>query len=100
MSHEVVFRPLAENDLIEIYTFISQLNPEAAIAIVRKVRAQCLTLTTMPERGSPRERWGPAIRLLVIERRVTVAYRVEEERVNILRIFYAGQNVPEQLDDQ
>jgi plasmid stabilization system protein ParE len=100
LSSRVVLRPLAENDLIEIYAFIAQLNPDAAIRIVRKIRAQCEMLAAKPERGSPRERLGDAIRVLVIERRITVAYRVQTDRVDILRIFYAGQNIPERLTDQ
>jgi len=46
----------------------------------------------MPYRGSPRDDLQPGIRILVFERRTTIAYRIREDAVQILRIFYAGRD--------
>ncbi|WP_285195873.1 type II toxin-antitoxin system RelE/ParE family toxin [Rhizobium sp. CNPSo 3490] len=91
---KVVFRPRAEKDLLDIYEFIAADNPMAAIELVRRLRQFCHGLEDMPERGAPREDFAPGVRILVFERRVTIAYRVVKEQVQILRLFYAGRNTP------
>ncbi|WP_245433273.1 type II toxin-antitoxin system RelE/ParE family toxin [Rhizobium anhuiense] len=48
----------------------------------------------MPEGGAPREDFAPGVRILVFERRVTIAYRIVKDRVQVLRLFYAGRNTP------
>ncbi|MET3758039.1 plasmid stabilization system protein ParE [Rhizobium binae] len=48
----------------------------------------------MPERGSPRDDFAPGVRILIFERRVTIAYRITKDRVQVLRLFYAGRNTP------
>jgi toxin ParE1/3/4 len=44
------------------------------------------------ERGRRRDDIRPGLRIIGFERRVTVAFAVEEERVVILRIFYGGRD--------
>ncbi|MGO7636733.1 type II toxin-antitoxin system RelE/ParE family toxin [Rhizobium leguminosarum] len=89
---KVVFRPRAEKDLLDIYAFIAADNSMAAMEFIRRLRQICHGLEDMPERGAPREDFAPGVRILVFERRVTIAYRVVKDRVQILRLFYAGRN--------
>ncbi|WP_165405042.1 type II toxin-antitoxin system RelE/ParE family toxin [Rhizobium leguminosarum] len=91
---KVVFRPRAEKDLLDIYAFIAADNSMAAMEFIRRLRQICHGLEDMPERGAPREDFAPGVRILVFERRVTIAYRVLKDRVQILRLFYAGRNKP------
>jgi plasmid stabilization system protein ParE len=91
---KVVFRPRAEKDLLDIYAFIAADNSMAAMEFIRRLRQICHGLEDMPERGAPREDFAPGVRILVFERRVTIAYRVVKDRVQILRLFYAGRNTP------
>ncbi|MGO7211138.1 type II toxin-antitoxin system RelE/ParE family toxin [Rhizobium ruizarguesonis] len=91
---KVVFRPRAEKDLLDIYAFIAADNSMAAMEFIRRLRQICHGLEDMPERGAPREDFAPGVRILVFERRVTIAYRVLKDRVQILRLFYAGRNTP------
>lgn len=99
MKYRVVYRPLADDDLVAIYSFVAEKNPASAIALIHQIRAQCATLETMAERAPLRERLGSGIRIFVIDRKVTVAYRIEDKRIEIMRVFYAGQNIPERLDN-
>ncbi|WFR96060.1 type II toxin-antitoxin system RelE/ParE family toxin [Rhizobium tumorigenes] len=99
MKLRVVYRPLAEDDLVAIYSFFADKSPLSAIALIRRIRAQCATLETMAERGPLRESLGLGVRIFVIDRMVTVAYRIEAGRVQIMRVFYAGQNIPENVVD-
>ncbi|TAV76430.1 type II toxin-antitoxin system RelE/ParE family toxin [Rhizobium leguminosarum] len=94
MALKVVFRPRAEKDLLDIYAFIAADNSMAAMEFIRRLRQICHGLEDMPERGAPREDFAPGVRILVFERRVTIAYRVAKDRVQILRLFYAGRNTP------
>ncbi|WP_179869739.1 type II toxin-antitoxin system RelE/ParE family toxin [Rhizobium chutanense] len=91
---KVVFRPRAEKDLLDIYAFIAAENSLAAMEFIRRLRQVCHGLDDMPERGAPREDFAPGVRILVFERRVTIAYRVVKDRVQVLRLFYAGRNTP------
>ncbi|MGO4134044.1 type II toxin-antitoxin system RelE/ParE family toxin [Rhizobium brockwellii] len=91
---KVVFRPRAEKDLLDIYAFIAADNSMAAMEFIRRLRQICHGLEDIPERGAPREDFAPGVRILVFERRVTIAYRVVKDRVQILRLFYAGRNTP------
>ncbi|WP_003557199.1 type II toxin-antitoxin system RelE/ParE family toxin [Rhizobium leguminosarum] len=91
---KVVFRPRAEKDLLDIYAFIAADNSMAAMEFIRRLRQICHGLEDMPERGAPREDFAPGVRILVFERRVKIAYRAVKDRVQILRLFYAGRNTP------
>ena len=100
MNYRVVFSALAEDDLIGIYEFIAKDSPGRALSFIQRLRVQCGTLKTMAARGPKRENLGPGVRIMVFERRVTVAYHIKDEQVIILRFFYAGQNIPSTLIDE
>ncbi|MFT4184874.1 MAG: type II toxin-antitoxin system RelE/ParE family toxin [Rhizobium sp.] len=100
MNYKVVFSAFAEDDLIGIYEFIAKDSPSRALSFIQRLRVQCRTLKTMAARGPQRENLGPGVRIMVFERRVTVAYQMKDEQVIILRLFYAGQNIPATLLDE
>jgi toxin ParE1/3/4 len=90
----VFFRPKAEDDLLAKYEFIARDSPVRAIEFVRRLRSLCVSLETMPERGALRDDFAPGVRILVFEQRVTVAYRLRNGEIQIIRLFYAGRNTP------
>ncbi|MGM4908640.1 type II toxin-antitoxin system RelE/ParE family toxin [Rhizobium sp. 768_B6_N1_8] len=90
----VFFRPKAEDDLLAIYEFIARDSPVRAIEFVRRLRSLCVSLETMPERGALRDDFAPGVRILVFEQRVTIAYRLRNGEIQIIRLFYAGRNTP------
>ncbi len=94
MVYRVTYRPLAVSDLDRIYEFIALDNPERAFAFVSRIRAHCARLSEMPERGVPRDDLALGIRTLSFERRVLIAYRLDDQAVQIIRVFYAGQDFP------
>lgn len=57
-----------------------------------------MALETFPNRGSLRQDLGPRVRLIGFERRVAIAYRVEDDSVEILGLFYAGREIGELPD--
>jgi len=92
VKYEVSFRPLAVLDLEQIEDFIARDSPLRAMDFVRRIQRQCALLAELPERGKPRDDLGLGIRTLSFERRVVIAYRIEADRVRIVRIFYGGQD--------
>ena len=50
------------------------------------------SLATFPQRGTKRDDLAPGIRIIGFERRATIAFRVEDDTVRIVRIFYGGRN--------
>ena len=93
MIAKVLFHRRAEADLEAIYHFIAADSPERAIGFVRRIRAFCITLQTMPLRGRSRDDLAEGVRTIVFERRLVVAYRIGPAEVTVLRLFYAGQNM-------
>ncbi|CCV03907.1 conserved exported hypothetical protein [Mesorhizobium metallidurans STM 2683] len=63
----------------------------------QRIRAFCERLEYGSERGTRRDDVRPEPRVIGFERRVTVAFIVESERVVILRVFYGGADWQEYL---
>jgi toxin ParE1/3/4 len=95
---QVVFTPEARNDLFEIYDWIAEkASPQIAISYIDRIEAYCLRLELASERGHRRDDISPGLRIVGFERRVTIAFAVDDDRVTILRLFYGGQNWEDKL---
>jgi toxin ParE1/3/4 len=101
VTHRVLFRPNAEHDLLDLYAHIAA---DAGLAragtFIDRIEAACLGLERFPERGNPRDDLLSGVRLLNLDRRVAIAYRVSAEEVTILRIFYAGRDYEAALSEE
>jgi len=51
-----------------------------------------MKLADFPERGTKRDDILPGLRTIGFERRVTIAFRVQETRVEIVTVAYGGRN--------
>ena len=91
MSRKITFRPKAELDLSDIDAYISRESPERAYAFVTRIRERCESLAQFAEQGTVRDDLGPGLRMLGLERRVTIAFRILPDRVQVVRIFYGGR---------
>lgn len=80
-------------DLLAIEAFIAEHNQAAARAVVLSVRRRMLLLVDHPHVGRARPDLAHGIRLITIDRRFTVAYRVVADTIRIQRIFDRGQDV-------
>lgn len=94
----VIYAEDAAGDLDRIYEFIAD-STSATIAdrYDRRIRAFCEGLEYGSERGTRRDDVRPELRVIGFERRITVAFIVEADRVAILRIFYGGSNWQDDL---
>jgi toxin ParE1/3/4 len=90
---QVVFTPEGRNDLFEIYDWISaKAGSQIAISYIERIETYCLGFELASERGHRCDEISRGLRIVGFERRVTIAFTVEEDRVTILRLFYGGQN--------
>lgn len=98
-TRAVEFHEEATSDLHALYDWIADVaNPEIALGYLERIEAYCLGFDIASERGQLREDIRPGLRVVGFERRVTLAFVVEEERVLFLRIFYGGQNWETRFD--
>lgn len=102
MTGRVRFRPAAQANLFSIYRYIAEhAGPSVAAAYVARMRIACEKLHHMPLRGRLREDLGDGTRTLAFEGRATIAYRVDDRGVRIIRIFSAGRDYSgEEIDDR
>ncbi len=103
MKHyAVIFTPRAERQLAKLYTYVADQSGEArAENFVGGIVANCLSLSTFPERGTKREDIRPNMRIKGYARSVTVAFSVNAA-TNVVVIhgaFYGGQDFERLLRD-
>ena len=100
MGYEVALTPDAEDQLNEIEEFIAyEASPAIAARYVEAILGRCESLAEFPRRGTLRDDLRPGIRTLSFRRRVTIAYVVEEVRVVVVGIFYAGRDMARLTSD-
>jgi|ERR1700691_3757721 toxin ParE1/3/4 len=93
MVYSVVFSPEAEAQIVDLYSYIAvEASPEIAARFTDGIVTYCESLSTFPNRGDRREDIRPGLRVTNYRKRVAIAFNVEESRVNILGIFYGGQD--------
>jgi len=89
----VRFAPEAEQDLADLYDWIAgRAGPTTAIGYVERLHAACVSLAHASERGTRRDDIRPGLRTVGFERRVTIAFAVEDQAVTILRVFSGGRD--------
>lgn len=96
----VVYTLDAGDDLDRIYNIVAEASSATtADRYDSRIRAFCERLDYGSERGTRRDDVRPDLRVVGFERRVTVAFTVESERVVILRVFYGGANWSDELGE-
>lgn len=94
MAHKVIFSPEAQDDLIQLYLYIADHSGEAtALSYVERIEAYCLSFADFPQRGLSRDDLLPGLRLVGFERRVSIAFHLDRDRVTFDRILYGGRDV-------
>jgi toxin ParE1/3/4 len=92
-ERRVLFSPESATDLMELYEWISaEASPQVAMAYLERFEAFCGRLSVGSERGHRRDDVRPGLRILGFERRLTIAFTVDDELVTVLRVFTAGKN--------
>jgi toxin ParE1/3/4 len=97
--YEVHFLAEAINDLDALFCYISEKSTlEIADGYLARIERLCISLGNLPKRGTAVAGDIAGLRTMGFERRVTILFRVGNERVEILRILYGGRDVGSQLE--
>lgn len=92
-ERRVALAPEAGDDLIELYDWIAgRASPQVAMAYLERVKVFLDGLSLGSERGHLRSDVRPGLRVVGFERRLTVAFTVDEDTVTVLRVFAAGRD--------
>ncbi|NGN41004.1 type II toxin-antitoxin system RelE/ParE family toxin [Mesorhizobium sp. CGMCC 1.15528] len=84
--------PEAQADIEAIANYIGELNPQAAVKLLRRFVDQWELLATQPYSGAGREDVLPGIRHLVMGTYIAF-YRVDDGHVLILRILHGKRDI-------
>jgi len=89
----VTFSPAARDDVFAIYDYIATLaGSEVAYHYIQRIETFCLKLDLASQRGNKHDDVRKGLRTVGFERRLTIAFSVDEEQVTILRIHQKGRN--------
>lgn len=89
----VEYSPRSEEDSARIFEFVAAAaGPDRALKYLTRIRDFCDRLEFGAERGTRYDDIRPGLRVVGFERRVTVAFTVEDGRVIILRLLYGGRD--------
>jgi toxin ParE1/3/4 len=83
-------------DLDAAAEYIALDNPEAGIAFVQRVKQAVDLLATFPELGRP-GRVSNTRELVVAGTRYIVPYRIRDHKLEILAVFHAARQWPNQI---
>jgi toxin ParE1/3/4 len=94
LTFRVAFTRRAQADLLGLFDYLAdRFGVANAERFVEQIEKACCSLGTMPNRGTEHSKLRPGLRTIGFRRRVTIAFRVRDEQVTILRILYGGRSV-------
>ena len=98
-DYPVVFTEAAIADLSELGRWIAErAEIETALAYVARVEAACDRLGTFPNRGTPRSDVQSGLRTVTYQRRLVIAYRVENRVVRVMRLIDTARDLRRAFD--
>lgn len=94
MTRRVVYSPQARQQLTDLDLFIAVASgfPDRAESFVSAILDYCDSLTHFPLRGMARDDLRPGLRVVGFRRRVSIAFAVTDESIEILGIYYGGRD--------
>jgi len=80
--------------LTEIGGFIAETSGsvEAAMAFVDRIERRCHRIGDVPRGGIARPDLGDGIRMVPFERSAVILYRLTDDAVEIVNVFYGGRD--------
>ncbi len=98
---KVRLRASAIQDLKDIYDWIASESgiPQIAEKFVDRIFDRCESLGEFPLKGRARDDLQPGVRILPFERAAIIAYRILDDSVEVINIFYGGRDYEALLGD-
>jgi toxin ParE1/3/4 len=92
----IVWLSLAVQDVLQIRTYIAEHDPQSASTVGLRIDKAVGNLAQMPNMGRPGRIFGTR-ELVVSGTSYIVVYRLQNERVEVLRVLHGRQVFPESL---
>jgi toxin ParE1/3/4 len=86
----------AERDLLQIYAYLADWNPQAADALIEEIDAKFKNLTRFPFIGRKRSSLAPEMRSILVGTHL-IFYIVERDRIVVVRIIDGRMDVDEEF---
>lgn len=98
----VIYRPGAHSDLDGIFDYLLEQGASirAARSFVGRIESQCGRIGEVPAGYPARPEFGENIRLAPFEHSAVIVYRLTDDAVEILRIYYGGRNYQQIMRDR
>ena len=88
----IIKKPLAQNDLIEIWHYIADDNPERADKFLDTIGQKLNTLAENPNIGKPRDEIRPSLRSFPVGNYIIFYFPIENG-VEIIRVLSAARDI-------
>ena len=88
----VSFRPAVAGDLRDIGHFIAKDDVDRAVTFVAELLEKCRAIAERPKVGRLRPELGESVRSRAY-RSYVILYRIERDRVRILRIVHGARDI-------
>lgn len=82
----------AQRDLLEIWVFVAETNPQAADQLTDTLEASCQTLAEFPRMGRSRDDLLKGLRSMV-EGQYLIFYREQEDGISVERIVHGARQI-------
>jgi toxin ParE1/3/4 len=100
MPYRVIFSPKAEAQLVKLHRDIGARSaPSIGERYTAAIVKYCLAFSTFPHRGTRHDDIRAGIRIVGYRKRATIAFEVTNDTVNILGVYYGGQDYEADLRD-
>jgi toxin ParE1/3/4 len=101
-ASKLFYSPLAIADLDAIYEIVGSDYPQRGYDFVEAIRERLRKyLLDNPELGRGRPELGDGIRIYPIKsKRTVVAYRIKQDVIVVVRVFYGGADYEATLQDK
>ena len=100
-QRQVIYTPAAQTDLLQLLDRLLEIaGPAVAFPYVGRLQTFIDGLEYGSQRGTLRKDVSRGLRVIGFERRVSIAFKVYDNDVVIVRIFSGGQNWQDILNDE
>ena len=100
MNYRVVFSPHAQEQLVELYRYISEAaSNDVAARYTEAIVSYCESLRVFPLRGTRRDDVRSGLRITHYRKRTVIAFAVDADVVSIIGVFYGGRDHETMLRD-
>lgn len=100
-NFRVKISPEADRDLENIAFWIAKETGlfGNALRYTHRIRSFIKSLCVFPQRGTRRDDLSPGLRIIGFERRVAIVFKLVDDTILIVRVFYGGRDLAALLNE-